>query len=576
MKIDNTLIPGLASAPAGQSPDAVGDSGEFALAMDQATVAASPPDPGAITLTMNGEEANPIQPIAAGQTLDLLQSQIDLAPSQVVSPTVSAEKVETLLNATQIPIKALDVPETDSSLENLDLPVMADTDEETPVVAEQVALLLSANLAQVQLPTEQVSEVKTEVSTVTASKLELGQSGTPNGSELIASDPELLSQSELLGRSREGQSDEFTEVLGRGSRDQGTIQANSGNLEQAPAPESLPTDKVLVTGLTKNSNTAPKQELDSKMLSGLGLTEMVGEHVDSPISVPIVATDKSAIIPTSSEADVTTPIVQSAAPVPPVKVEAMVSAATSTFSPVQEVGSEVAIADQESVTEVEDPRIKSEEQVANVGQSVVRPTSTGNSTFANDDSSKEDNLFETTSVESKNLSEVGFQDVITDVKKVEQTASAQKVSELPKETQQEVMQQTVDRIEKMAMHRPISVMTVRLMPEELGAITVQIKTMGNKSDAEITATNERVVQALEANRPQLVQAIEARGAGLSEMSLKHDASANQQGQQGTQQEAERNQNFANNVPLSNLPGQAVVSTEGNWNPTGTKSLNMVI
>jgi flagellar hook-length control protein FliK len=128
----------------------------------------------------------------------------------------------------------------------------------------------------------------------------------------------------------------------------------------------------------------------------------------------------------------------------------------------------------------------------------------------------------------------------------------------------------------MAMHRPISVMTVRLMPEDLGAITVQIKTMGNKSEAEITATNERVVQALEANRPQLVQVIEAKGAGLSEMSLRHDASANQQGQQGTKQEAERNQNFANNVPMNNLPGQAVVSTDANWNSTGTKSLNMVI
>jgi flagellar hook-length control protein FliK len=466
LKIDNTLIPGLASAPAGTSPDAVVDSGEFALAMDQATVIVPPPDPGAIMPTMNGEEANPIQPIAAGQTLDLLQSQTNLASSQVVSPVVPTGEIIPTQTGTQTSLETEAVLATTSSevKPSPDAPDFEVTGEDE-LSAEEAAALLAVNLNFVALPDSAPGEAPTE---------------------------------SLLGDVRAGKSADPTNVVQ--SHEKATLLPTPQETLQVVAEDE---PQVKISGLVRNEPNAPQQVLDPEMLSAIGLTEISAKD-DQPIS---------------SEPEIDT------------------------------------------VTS---------------GKVVITSSALASQQSFEDRSDSDEGLLQSSVIESARPAEVGFQEVGLELKAVDQTQGTQKVTELPKETQQEVMQQTVDRIEKMAMHRPISVMTVRLMPEDLGAITVQIKTMGNKSEAEITATNERVVQALEANRPQLVQVIEAKGAGLSEMSLRHDASANQQGQQGTKQEAERNQNFANNVPMNNLPGQAVVSTDANWNSTGTKSLNMVI
>ncbi len=565
MKIDNTLIPGLASAPAGTSPDAVGDSGEFELALDQAAVAAFPPDPGAITPTMNGEEANPIQPIAAGQTLDLLQSQINLAPSQVVSPVVPTGEIVPIEAGTQTPVETEAVPVATSAHVKLtaDRPGLDVTGKDA-LSAEEAAALLAVNLNFVALPEVNTIEIPTGGNEVKG----IPQVSSSPGSVAQIAEPQDES---LLGDVRAGKSADPVLLQ---SQEKG---ATLPTLEKSSQLVEEVEPQVKISGLVRNEPGASQQVLEPEMLSAIGLTEITGELVspsasDAKRDVIIEGSAIQTLKESSPELLASKPEIQSKLEVVAEELTALATPKNSSQT-VAEVPVGVA-----EVSAKDDQPISNEPELDQVTSGKVVSTSsapTSQQSFE-DTTDGDEGLLQTASVESARPAEVGYQETGLDLKPIEKTQGTKQVSELPKETQQEVMQQTVDRIEKMAMHRPISVMTVRLMPEDLGAITVQIKTMGNKSEAEITATNERVVQALEANRPQLVQVIEAKGAGLSEMSLKHDASANQQGQQGTKQEAERNQNFANNVPMNNLSGQAVVSTEVNWNTTGTKSLNMVI
>lgn len=570
LKIDNTLIPGLAPAPAGTSPDAVVDSGEFALAMDQATVVVPPPDPGAILPTMNGEEANPIQPIAAGQTLDLLQSQINLASSQVVSPVVPTGEIIPADAGIQTPVETkADLVATNSEVKPSPVAPDLELTGEDELSAEEAAALLAVNLNFVALPEVSTIEVLSDGNEV---------KGIPHvSSTLVSIAPIAEPQDEsLLGDVRAGKSADPTVFVQ--SQDKATLLPTPLPIPQE-TPKAVAEDEpqVKISGLVRNEPNAPQQILEPEMLSAIGLTEITGESVtpSAPVAKREMVVEGTAIQSleeSSSEIVVSKPEIQ-------VKPDAPVEEVTAVATPKHSIQTSTEVpVEVAEISAKDDQPISSEPELDTATSGKVISTSsapTSQQSFE-DRSDSDESLLQSAVIEPARPAEVGFQEAGLEVKPVEQTQSTQKVTELPKETQQEVMQQTVDRIEKMAMHRPISVMTVRLMPEDLGAITVHIKTMGNKSEAEITATNERVVQALEANRPQLVQVIEAKGAGLSEMSLKHDASANQQGQQGTKQEAERNQNFANNVPMNNLPGQAVVSTEVNWNSTGTKSLNMVI
>ena len=142
---------------------------------------------------------------------------------------------------------------------------------------------------------------------------------------------------------------------------------------------------------------------------------------------------------------------------------------------------------------------------------------------------------------------------------------------LDEKAQREVMRQTIDRIDRMTIHRPMSQMVIRLSPENLGEITLTVRTMGVRSEADITATNERVVHALEANRVQLTQTIEGKGVNLGSLSLQFGG--------GKSDQAPANQqDFTRQMNLSHaLAGDSsALSVETTLNETGSGSLNLVI
>ncbi len=151
------------------------------------------------------------------------------------------------------------------------------------------------------------------------------------------------------------------------------------------------------------------------------------------------------------------------------------------------------------------------------------------------------------------------------------TDEVAKPAQLPERTQREVVQQTVDRIEAMAIQRPMSQVVIHLNPEHLGEIAIKVRMMGNRSEAEITATDERVVQALDGNRPQLVQAIESKGFALSSLTMQFG------GERGDQNPAQR-EDFAramNSFQNASTDGgeTAAVPTYGSSQNGG---LNLVI
>lgn len=101
-------------------------------------------------------------------------------------------------------------------------------------------------------------------------------------------------------------------------------------------------------------------------------------------------------------------------------------------------------------------------------------------------------------------------------------------SELHPRERAEVIAQTIDRVERMAIHRPLSQMVIRLMPKELGEITLTIRSVGSRSEATVEATDQRVVHALQAEQPRLNQSLEAKGASLSSLSFQFNERSQQE------------------------------------------------
>lgn len=83
----------------------------------------------------------------------------------------------------------------------------------------------------------------------------------------------------------------------------------------------------------------------------------------------------------------------------------------------------------------------------------------------------------------------------------------------------EVARQMAERVEEMLGHRPRGIVTLQLEPQDLGTITMTVRSFGNRVDAEVTASNEAVRQALHENRQQLSQSFEGRGFTVGNLNL---------------------------------------------------------
>lgn len=77
---------------------------------------------------------------------------------------------------------------------------------------------------------------------------------------------------------------------------------------------------------------------------------------------------------------------------------------------------------------------------------------------------------------------------------------------------------------------------IMLEPESLGAITITIKQLGFRSEADISVSNEQVRTHLESDKARLIQAVETKGITLSQVNISGHGAEAQTGQQAAQQD----------------------------------------
>jgi flagellar hook-length control protein FliK len=94
----------------------------------------------------------------------------------------------------------------------------------------------------------------------------------------------------------------------------------------------------------------------------------------------------------------------------------------------------------------------------------------------------------------------------------------------------DVVRQVADRMRLLAAARPKEGVTIHLNPDDLGSITVVVKSIGHLVDAQITATDDRVRNALDQNQTRLVEALDRHGYRLQAVNV---------GQQATDSTANR-------------------------------------
>lgn len=139
-------------------------------------------------------------------------------------------------------------------------------------------------------------------------------------------------------------------------------------------------------------------------------------------------------------------------------------------------------------------------------------------------------------------------------------------AELHPRERAEVIAQTIDRVERMAIHRPLSQMVIRLMPKELGEITLTIRSAGSRSEATVEATDQRVVHALQAEQPRLSQSLEAKGVSLGSLSFQFNEQS-----QHEMAHAESSKSFVPQASGESTPAQTPIPVV-----TNSDSLDLVI
>lgn len=111
-----------------------------------------------------------------------------------------------------------------------------------------------------------------------------------------------------------------------------------------------------------------------------------------------------------------------------------------------------------------------------------------------------------------------------------------------------VTHQIADRIERLQEGRSPATVTIHLDPQDLGSVTLTVRSLGRLIDADVSASNEAVRAALEQNRPQLAQAVESRGYTMGSLQFsqaQHQFAGGQSGhEQATRQDFERMANMA--------------------------------
>lgn len=112
----------------------------------------------------------------------------------------------------------------------------------------------------------------------------------------------------------------------------------------------------------------------------------------------------------------------------------------------------------------------------------------------------------------------------------------------------ENVKRIADHIEQMAASGKSGTVTIHLRPAELGTVSLTVRTMGLKVDAEVAATHDGLAAALMEHRSDLSKAIEAQGLSLGQVLVGHH------GQGHSQSQGQSTLNRSDFEHISNLRG----------------------
>jgi hypothetical protein len=119
---------------------------------------------------------------------------------------------------------------------------------------------------------------------------------------------------------------------------------------------------------------------------------------------------------------------------------------------------------------------------------------------------------------------------------------------------QPILERVINRIQDMLENNRREEMTLRLDPPELGSLKVTVRSIGQRVETHIVASNPEVRALLEANREQLIQSLSERGLELGAMHV--GAQANTKREPTTANEAiQRNPNMRVNDSPSVAQGR---------------------
>lgn len=127
----------------------------------------------------------------------------------------------------------------------------------------------------------------------------------------------------------------------------------------------------------------------------------------------------------------------------------------------------------------------------------------------------------------------------------------------------QVVRQVADQLEILAATRPREAVVVRLEPQDLGSVTLTLKQLGTVLEANIMASEDRVRQALDQGRSELLAQLNQRGVGLQNLTVSRAENGQNATDSSRQPAQERSQPSANqNQQASRQPYQGSYSGHG--------------
>lgn len=100
-----------------------------------------------------------------------------------------------------------------------------------------------------------------------------------------------------------------------------------------------------------------------------------------------------------------------------------------------------------------------------------------------------------------------------------------KLPTITKEAAQKVILQTSDAMSDLAAAKRPGSVIIKLNPDELGSLTVRVKSTGSTIEANVTASNEAVREALHAHRADLVKGVESKGFSLGSLQIGNESAS---------------------------------------------------